>query len=69
MMGNAGLSKTIEKQSAKKIWAKMFPLSDRNVNYTQRNERLINSCIEGERRVDPVSSVLKAVILRKANLS
>lgn len=41
MMGDAGLSKTTEKQSAKKIWAKMFPLSDSKVNYTQRNQRLI----------------------------
>lgn len=55
-------------QSAKKIFAKIIPMSAVNVNYIERNQRLINSYIEGERRVNPVSSILKAVILTKANL-
>lgn len=55
-------------QFAKKIFAKFVPVSAMNVNYTERNQRLINSYIEGERRVNPVSSILKAVILTKANL-
>lgn len=69
MRGNVSLLKTKEKQFVRKIFAKIFPVSGINVNYTERNQRLINSCIEGESRVNPVSNILKAVILMKANLS
>lgn len=42
-------------------------MSNINVNYKEENRRLINFWIERE-RANPVSSILKPIILRKTNL-
>lgn len=66
--GNAGLQQIRERHRLpKKIFTKIFSVSVINVNYTVRTQRLINSCTEGEGRLNPVSSILKTIILTKAN--
>lgn len=67
MMWNAG-RKSQKKYSLPKRYLQQSFLSAVNVNHTERNQRLINSYVEGERRVNPVSSILKAVVLTMANL-
>lgn len=68
VIGNVGLQKNhTETQFAKKIFAKIFPLSNINAGYSERNRRLINSCTEGK-SVNPVFSILKPIILTKENL-